>query len=232
MGMQLIIALDFACQSTAWRLVDKLDPALCAVKVGSELFTRFGPVFVTTLVNKGFHVFLDLKFHDIPNTVAQGCRAAADLGVWMLTVHASGGLAMMESAQEALVSFGSNKPLLMAVTVLTSMQEVVLPSIGITKFLHQQVQDLAMLAKQAALDGVVCAAGDVPLIKSVCGANFLAVTPGIRLSGDPIHDQSRVFTPREALNAGSDYLVVGRSITQARDPVKVVAGILSSMESL
>ena len=229
MSPRLIIALDFETQTEAFALVDQLDPALCTLKIGSELFTRLGPDFVRALVNRQFKVFLDLKFHDIPNTVARACKGAAELGVWMLNVHASGGLPMMEAAREALVSFGASRPLLIAVTVLTSMSSDDLAASGLLVPLEQRVAFLAELACSAGLDGVVCSALEVPSIKALCGQGFLTVTPGIRLADDKHDDQSRVITPERAIKAGSDYLVVGRPITRSDNPSAVVRNFLSMM---
>lgn len=225
----LIVALDFDNQQVAMQLIEKLDPNLCALKVGSEMFTRFGPNFVWELVDKQFRVFLDLKFHDIPNTVAQACKAAADLGVWMLNVHASGGFAMMQAARQALSSYGETRPLLIAVTVLTSMSQTDLIQMGIVGDLHVRVSQLAQLAQDVGLDGVVCSAQEVGRIKSICGPQFLTVTPGIRLATDQVDDQVRVCTPDEALKAGSDFLVVGRPITKAPDPAKALQDFLILM---
>jgi orotidine-5'-phosphate decarboxylase len=222
---QLIIALDFDNVKDVFTLVDKLCPKQCSLKVGSELFTLFGASLVKQLIAKDFCVFLDLKFHDIPNTVANACKAAADLGVWMMNVHASGGFKMMQAASKALEPYGVNKPLLLAVTVLTSMSEEELPSIGIQAPLIKQVQQLALLAKSAGLDGVVCSAFEVKEIKAVCGEAFIALTPGIRLASSQHNDQQRIMTPKEALLQGSDYLVMGRPITQADNPAGVLAEI-------
>lgn len=230
MNSRLIVALDFDNQLVAMELIDQLDPTLCALKVGSEMFTRFGPNFVWQLVDKQFRVFLDLKFHDIPNTVAQACKAAADLGVWMLNVHASGGIAMMQAARQALASYGDSRPLLIAVTVLTSMNQTDLTQIGVTGDLHDRVKQLARLARDADLDGVVSSALEVGLIKSMCGSDFLTVTPGIRLATDKVDDQVRICTPEQALKAGSDFLVVGRPITRALDPAKAVQDFLTLMK--
>ena len=225
--MKLIVALDFDDQYQALTLVEQLDPTQCALKIGSEMFTLFGANWVKTLIARKFKIFLDLKFHDIPNTVKRACAASADLGVWMLNVHALGGQAMMQAAREALEPFGANKPLLIAVTVLTSMNERSLSSIGVSATsLEQQVGRLAKLAYDSGLDGVVSSALEVPLVKSICGTEFLTVTPGIRLPGEKQHDQSRIITPKDALKAGSDYLVIGRPITQAGSPATVVSEIL------
>ena len=216
--MHLIIALDFHNESTALALVDQLDPNQCALKIGSEMFTLLGAPFVRALLTRGFKVFLDLKFHDIPNTVSRACVAAAELGVWMLTIHASGGLKMMQAARDAIEPYGDTRPLVVAVTVLTSMSEAELLTLGIQAPLQSHVTLLAGLAHEARLDGVVCSALDTVQIKGLFGERFLVVTPGIRRPGDAMGDQTRIVTPAFALNAGSDYLVVGRSITRAANP--------------
>lgn len=227
----LIIALDLESKKDAFALVNQIDPQNCALKVGSQMFTRYGPSFVEALSRLGFKIFLDLKFHDIPNTVAKACQACAALNVWMLTLHASGGLAMMRAAKKALATF-PKPPLLMAVTVLTSMQATDLSSIGLSEDLDAQVSRLAALAYEAELDGVVCSAFEVPLIKTLTKTKpFLTLTPGIRLASETAHDQVRVVSPTEALRLGSDYIVVGRSITTAKDPAAVVAEILKETAS-
>ncbi len=222
MQSKLIVALDYDNQLEAQNLIDQLNPCQCALKVGSEMFTRLGPVFVKALVARGFKVFLDLKFHDIPNTVAKACVAAADLGVWMVNVHASGGIAMMQAARNALDTYGADRPLLIAVTVLTSMTEQELNPIGVTKSLQEHVGQLASLAQLANLDGIVSSALEVPMIKAICGEKFLAVTPGIRMLDDNSHDQSRIVTPEMAFKAGSDYIVVGRPITRSKSPAEAI----------
>ena len=229
MTIKLIVALDYDKSSEAMALVEQLDPSRCALKVGNEMFTLFGANFVRTLVARQFNVFLDLKFHDIPNTVACACKASADLGIWMLNVHATGGLSMMRAARDALVSYGSTRPLLIAVTVLTSMSSTDLQATGVHEPLEQRVCDLAGLAQEAGLDGVVSSALEVPAIKAACGSGFLTVTPGIRLTHDTHDDQVRVITPERAIKAGSDYLVVGRPITRSNHPEQVVRDILLSM---
>lgn len=213
---KIIVALDYADEKSAWELVQKLDPALCRLKVGKELFTAAGPQFVEKLTKSEYGVFLDLKFHDIPNTVAKACSAASNLGVWMLNVHASGGLEMMQAAQQA-VNQSTSKPLLIAVTVLTSMNQEALGKIGIQTDLTTHVLNLATLTKQAGLDGVVCSALETPLLRKKIGLDFCLVTPGIRPANASQDDQSRVVTPADALNMGSSYLVIGRPITQAQD---------------
>ncbi|MCX7116806.1 MAG: orotidine-5'-phosphate decarboxylase [Legionellales bacterium] len=230
MNTKLIISLDFDDLSHAKSLVDQLDPTQCALKIGSEMFTRFGVDWVRILKSIGFKIFLDLKFHDIPNTVFAACRAAADLGVWMMNVHASGGLPMMDAAREALLPYGSDRPLLIAVTVLTSISEQNHNAMKLQSSLAQRVMDLAGLAKEASLDGVVSAVDEVAQIKSAFGVDFLTITPGIRRASDAPDDQSRVATPEAAVRAGSDFLVVGRPITRAKNPQIVVEEILQSIK--
>lgn len=232
MSVQLIVALDFNCKQSALNLVEQLDPKQCALKVGSELFTLFGVELVKQLVNKQFKVFLDLKFHDIPNTVANACKAAADLGVWMVNVHASGGIRMMQAAKDAIDSYGADKPILIAVTVLTSFNETDLNSIGICQPVSEHVNKLAFLTKEAGLDGVVSSAYEAKSIKNLCGSEFITVTPGIRLADDLKNDQTRIMTPQEAINSGSDYLVIGRPITQSIYPMKVITQILKNIHSI
>ncbi|MCR9191540.1 MAG: orotidine-5'-phosphate decarboxylase [Gammaproteobacteria bacterium] len=223
---KLIIALDFDDPAAALSLAEQLEPKNCALKIGSELFTRAGPGIVHDVVTQGFRVFLDLKFHDIPNTVAQACKSAADLGVWMLTVHASGGPAMLQAAREAVETYGAaERPKIVAVTVLTSMAETTLPTVGVSGSLQDQVARLAAMTEEAGLDGVVSSAQEASFLRQQFGAGFLLVTPGIRLPGDATDDQSRVFSVQDALDAGSDYLVMGRSITRAEDPLAVVQKI-------
>ena len=215
---RIIVALDYAEAKPALELVAKLDPVLCRVKVGKELFTAEGPRLVEALVQKGFGVFLDLKFHDIPNTTAKACEAAARLGVWMVNVHASGGRAMMETAREALEKSAS-RPLLIAVTILTSMDEATLTEIGMNGGVLSSVTRLASLAQQSGLDGVVCSAQEAPQLRQTLGPDFKLVTPGIRPVDASLDDQSRVVTPAQAIANGSSYLVIGRPITKAPDPL-------------
>ncbi|WP_372964019.1 orotidine-5'-phosphate decarboxylase [Marinobacter sp.] len=229
---QIIVALDFPSQDPALALVDKLDPAKCRLKVGKELFTRSGPELVKLLQGRGFDVFLDLKFHDIPNTTSAAVAAAADLGVWMVNVHASGGEKMMVACRDRLEQFGADKPLLIAVTVLTSMSNDDLLGIGITDSAEVHVSRLARLTKNCGLDGVVCSAQEAPRLKSEQGSEFKLITPGIRpLSGDK-GDQQRIMTPTDALKAGSDYLVIGRPITQAIDPLAALDAIHAEVISV
>ncbi len=216
---KIIVALDYSNAEQALSFVNKVSPELCKLKVGKELFTTAGPQFVEELVAKGFDVFLDLKFHDIPNTVMKACHAAAELGVWMVNVHALGGHAMMQAAKDG-VNHSSTK--LIAVTILTSMGQEDLNQIGIQTEISQQVVKLAQLAKQSGLDGVVCSAKEVSLLRQNLSNDFLLVTPGIRPAGSAIGDQKRVMTPNEAINAGSSYLVIGRPITQSGSPVKTL----------
>jgi len=227
---KIIVALDFADESSAMKLVDRIDPQLCRLKIGKELFTRCGPDLVKGLVASGYDVFLDLKYHDIPNTVANACKAAADLGVWMLNVHALGGPAMLAAAREALSDQGS--PLLIAVTVLTSSSAEDLKAVGIDQAPAQMVERLALLAKQQGMDGVVCSAQEAPALKSLLGMEFLLVTPGIRLPTDDKDDQKRIVTPADAVRQGSDFLVIGRPITQADDPVQKLLTINSEISRL
>ncbi len=229
MSSRLIVALDFPDQEAALGFVVNagLSPDICKLKVGFELFVAAGPALVKTLVAQGYDVFLDLKFHDIPNTVAGACRSAAELGVWMINVHASGGDKMMLAARAALQGY-ANPPKLIAVTVLTSMDQVQLAKTGVTvEEPQQQVKHLAELTAAAGLDGVVCSAQEAVMLKQQLGADFLLVTPGIRPEGSAQGDQSRVMTPEQAAAAGIDYIVVGRPVTQAENPLAVIEQINS-----
>lgn len=225
----IIVALDFAKQQDALNFVSQLDPKLCRLKVGKEMFTHFGPEFVKQLQQRQFDVFLDLKFHDIPNTVAKAVTAAADLGVWMVNVHASGGSRMMVAAKQALEQFSTQAPKLIAVTVLTSMEQADLLELGITLSPAEQVLKLATLTAQAGLDGVVCSAQEAHLLKQQFGPNFQLVTPGIRPGNSQADDQRRVMTPAAAVKAGVDYLVIGRPITQATDPLLALKTIVAEI---
>ena len=228
---KIIVALDYDKKSKAFELVDQLDPNLAALKVGKEMFTLFGPKLVKKLVKRDFKVFLDLKFHDIPNTVAKACQAAAELGVWMTNVHASGGTKMMSMAKEALDEYGSDKPMLIAVTMLTSMDQDNYLKLGYTKPLSEQVTHLASLTQESGLDGVVCSAWEAQALKSQFGHNFKLVTPGIRPTGSDAGDQSRIMTPVKAVKAGSDFLVIGRPITKSENPLKTLCEISESLVS-
>jgi len=213
---KVIVALDFPDEASTMQLVDRINPELCRLKIGKELFTRCGPDLVKKIVNSGYDVFLDLKYHDIPNTVANACRAAADLGVWMLNVHALGGPAMLAAARNALSD--SDSPLLIAVTILTSSSDDDLKAVGINQSTKDMVKRLALLSKDHGLDGVVCSAQEASDLKSALGQDFILVTPGIRLPADDAGDQKRIVSPTDAVRQGSDYLVIGRPITQADDP--------------
>ncbi|WP_435237071.1 orotidine-5'-phosphate decarboxylase [Psychromonas sp. PT13] len=226
---KVIIALDYADKQQALDFIAQLDPLTCRLKIGKEMFTRFGPEFVKQVVAKNFDVFLDLKFHDIPNTVAQAVKAAADLGVWMVNVHASGGRRMMEAAKQILEPYGENAPILIAVTVLTSMEQSDLNELGITITPAEQVNKLALLTKSSGLDGVVCSSHETTELKHLLGADFKLITPGIRPAGTDAGDQRRIKTPKQAVDSGSDYLVIGRPITKAADPVQVLTEINASL---
>jgi orotidine-5'-phosphate decarboxylase len=224
MNSRVIVALDYADAKSATALVDRLEPSACKLKVGKELFIAAGPALVVEMAQRGFDVFLDLKFHDIPNTVAQACRASARLGVWMMNVHALGGRAMLDAAREAIDS-AEHKPKLLAVTVLTSLAEPELREVGIDASPLIEVMKLAVLARDCGLDGVVCSAQEAATIRDRLGSGFLRVTPGIRLPEEAAGDQKRVMTPRDAIESGASYLVVGRSVTRAADPLSVLTRI-------
>lgn len=229
---RIIIALDYAAAEPAMLLARQLDPQQCRLKVGKELFTTAGPDLVRQLVGMGFGVFLDLKYHDIPNTVANACRAAAALGVWMVNVHASGGETMLRAAREAIdasAASGGSKPLLIAVTVLTSMTRADLAGIGLDLEPRAQALHLARLAAACGLDGVVCSALEATEIKVACGEDFRCVTPGIRPAGSDIGDQKRIMTPAQAIANGADALVIGRPITAAEDPAAALAAIIGEI---
>lgn len=227
----LIIALDFTQKNQALSLADKLDSSQCRLKIGKEMFTRFGPELVRELQQKGFDIFLDLKFHDIPNTVAKACIAAADLGVWMLNVHASGGRKMMEAAKGSLEDYGKDAPLLIAVTVLTSMSENDMRETAIDCSIEERVITLAKLTEDSGLAGIVCSALEAPALRKVVNHKFLLITPGIRPLGSAAADQHRIMTPIDAISAGADYLVIGRPVTQSGDPLKMMCEIADSMGS-
>ncbi|MBU2952656.1 orotidine-5'-phosphate decarboxylase [Marinobacter sp. F3R08] len=229
---KIIVALDFPSRNPAMEMVGRLDPAKCRLKVGKELFTRSGPQLVEEFQKRGFDVFLDLKFHDIPNTTSAAVAAAADLGVWMVNVHASGGEKMMTACRERLEAFGSSRPLLIAVTVLTSMNADDLAGIGIASSPEAHVSRLATLTRNCGLDGVVCSAQEASKLKAEQGADFKLVTPGIRPLTADKGDQQRIMTPTEALKAGSDYLVIGRPITQAPDPLAALEAIHAEVAGL
>lgn len=220
-GSKIIVACDYPDAASALALASRLDPTLCRLKVGKELFTAAGPQVIEVLMRRGFEVFLDLKFHDIPNTVAQACKAAASLGVWMVNVHALGGRKMMEAARDAVVHT-THAPKLVAVTVLTSMTREDLLEIGVSASPAEMVLRLAQLAHDSGLDGVVCSAQEAPALRQCCGGDFCLVTPGIRPADAAADDQSRIMTPRAALENGASYLVIGRPITRADDPLRAL----------
>jgi len=225
MTSPVIIALDYSSEKEVLEFVSKVQPGSCRLKVGKELFVHAGPALVKKLITMGFDVFLDLKFHDIPNTVAKACLAAADMGVWMMNVHASGGRRMMETASAALANHGTDRPLLIAVTVLTSMAQQDLAEVGIDTAPENQVLRLAKLTADAGLDGVVCSALEVQTLSAAMSSGFIFVTPGIRPAGSSNDDQRRIMTPEQAMKAGSDYLVIGRPITQSDSPMDVLETI-------
>ena len=221
----VIVALDFADEKSTLEFVRRLSPDLCRLKIGKELFTATGRSLAEKLIHQGFELFLDLKYHDIPNTVAQACKAATEMGVWMVDMHASGGRRMMEAAAEAVANY-QNKPLLIGVTVLTSMTQQDLAETGVAAPVEEQVLRLAELAQSSGLDGVVCSALEAAPLRCEVGRNFVLVTPGIRLNTSANNDdQRRIMTPADALAAGSTYLVMGRPVTQAADPVAVLREI-------
>jgi len=230
---KVLVALDFANPMHALALADRLDPQACGIKVGKELFVLAGPEPVRWMVERGFRVFLDLKFHDIPNTVAQACAAATRLGVWMMNVHAAGGAAMLAAAREAVATTAASenrpRPLLIAVTVLTSLADADLRAVGIEGTPAGAAERLARLAAAAGLDGAVCSAQEAPVLRAACGRDFKLVTPGIRPAGSAKDDQTRIVTPAAAVAAGADYLVIGRPITQAPDPLAALAAINASL---
>lgn len=228
-GPRVIVALDYPAAAAALAMAQRLDPRQCRLKIGKELFVAGGPDTVRCLVERGFDVFLDLKFHDIPNTVAAAVRAAAGLGVWMLNVHASGGRRMLRAAQTALADLPGCRPLLIAVTVLTSMDEADLGETGVLGSVDEQVVRLSALALDCGLDGVVCSSREASALRARFGPRAVLVTPGIRPAGSPPDDQRRTMTPAEAIASGADYLVVGRPVTGAPDPLAALAAIDSDI---
>lgn len=228
---KIIVALDYANAADAINMVEQLDPKLCRVKVGKELFTRTGPSFVEQLVKRDFQVFLDLKFHDIPNTVAGACAAAADLGVWMVNVHASGGRRMMEVARERLEKC-SNRPYLIAVTILTSLSQSEIEEVGYSGETAKNVLALAELTHESGLDGVVCSPLEAGLVRNEIADDFLLITPGVRPRTAKKDDQTRVMTPADALQAGSNYLVIGRPITAAVEPLEALREIQAEIDAV
>ena len=226
---RIIVALDFSHTDAALGLVNRLDPARCRLKIGHELFAAGGPELVHQLVQRGFAVFLDLNFHDIPNTVAGACRVAATLGVWMVNLHVLGGRRMMAQAREALEAF-QPRPLLVGVTVLTSHGAEDLAPLGLKIPIEELVLNYAALAHECGLDGVVCSADELPRLRKSRGEDFVLVTPGIRPEGAEAADQRRVATPRRAIEQGADYLVIGRPVTRASDPPVALAAIEDEIE--
>lgn len=226
--MSIIVALDAKSQYDALTIAEQLDPALCRVKVGKELFTHEGPSVVKALHDKGFEVFLDLKFHDIPNTTAQAVCAAADLGVWMVNVHASGGRKMMETCVQRLKA-GNYSTQLIAVTVLTSMGHEDLKDLGLDIEPFEQVKRLAKLTQESGLDGVVCSAQEAKMLRETLGQDFALVTPGIRPVGSNADDQKRIVTPKQAMLDGATHLVIGRPITQSENPNQTLRDILATL---
>ncbi|HEY1846085.1 MAG TPA: orotidine-5'-phosphate decarboxylase [Buttiauxella sp.] len=226
----IVVALDYDNRDSALAFIDRIDPRDCRLKVGKEMFTLFGPQFVSELQQRGFDVFLDLKFHDIPNTTARAVAAAADLGVWMVNVHASGGARMMSAARDALIPFGKDAPLLIAVTVLTSMEAGDLADLGIHASPADYAERLARLTQSCGLDGVVCSAHEAVRFKNELGQAFKLVTPGIRPAGSDAGDQRRIMTPVEAQTAGVDYMVIGRPITQSANPAQTLRDIRASLQ--
>lgn len=225
----VVVALDYSNRDKALAFVDRIDPRDCRLKVGKEMFTLFGPQLVRDLQQRGFDIFLDLKFHDIPNTTAHAVAAAAELGVWMVNVHASGGARMMTAAREALVPFGQDAPLLIAVTVLTSMEASDLADLGVTLSPADYAERLARLTQNCGLDGVVCSAQEAVRFKQALGQSFKLVTPGIRPEGSEAGDQRRIMTPEQAQSAGVDYMVIGRPVTQSADPAQTLKMINASL---
>ena len=226
---RVIVALDFDDADKAMALVDQLDPGACKLKVGKEMFTLFGPEFVKSLIAKGFDIFLDLKFHDIPNTVAKACKAAAEMGVWMVNVHASGGKEMMMAAKQAIAESAHPQTKLIAVTVLTSMDQAQLNDVVPEVSPAEQVNKLAQLTADSGLDGVVCSAKEAVMLRETHNDEFLLVTPGIRPAGADVGDQKRVMTPVDAIDAGVSYLVMGRPITQAENPLAALQSVNQSL---
>lgn len=225
-GPRIIVALDHGTDQEILEFASRLDPELCRVKIGSILYTHYGPSLVEKLIQLKFSVFLDLKFHDIPQTVAGACRSAAELGVWMVNVHVSGGKEMMMAARSAVSALPESKrPLLIGVTVLTSLNESDLSSLGCRDNIQDQVMRLAQLAYQSGLDGVVCSAQEAAFLRKILPREFILVTPGIRLPEDDSGDQKRIMTPHAAILAGADYLVIGRSVTQSSNPSRLLKQI-------
>lgn len=226
---KIIIALDFSDKKSAMKLIDLLNPSIYFLKIGKEMFTILGCKFIQELHRLGFSIFLDLKFHDIPNTVFNATKAAADLGIWMLSVHASGGKKMMISAKKALKSF-KKPPLLIAITALTSLKEEDLKEIGVKMSLTEYILTLSKLSNDCGLDGIVCPGEEAKKIKFLFGNKYKIITPGIRFSKDLLYDQNNIITPKKAKEYKIDYIVVGRSITKSKNPIKKLDLIIKSMQ--
>lgn len=227
----IIIALDYANLKNTLSFVDQIDPHKCRLKIGKKMFTLFGPSLVKCLQQRGFEIFLDLKFHDIPYTTAHAVAAAAELGVWMVNIHAMGGSRMLNAASEALIPFGKDAPLLIAVTILTSMNLIDLKELGIKYHsLNELAEKLAILTYNCGINGVVCSAHEASNFKQIINSNFILVTPGIRLIGSILDDQRRIMTPKQAKQVGVDYMVIGRPITQSSTPIMVLNSILQSLQ--
>lgn len=230
-GSRVIVALDYSQSTQALALVQQLSPQLCRLKIGKELFARGGPELVSRLVGQGFDIFLDLKFHDIPITVAKACAAATDLGIWMINVHCLGGRKMLDAAREAVAKTGTNA-ILLGVTILTSMDRDDLEEVGLLGDPTAHVLRLARLAKSCGLDGVVCSAQETSLLRLPLGQEFCLVTPGIRPLGTAVGDQKRIMTPSQAIRHGADYLVIGRPITAADDPMRALLTITEEIAAI
>ena len=230
LGPRIIIALDYPNEAAAWQLIDQLDAKMCRLKIGKEMFTRLGPDFVRKVIDKGFDVFLDLKYHDIPNTVAAACEAGADLGVWMMNVHAAGGRKMMETAANRLAAL-SARPMLIAVTILTSLSAEEVAEIGYPGSPQDNVSRFSALTESSGLDGVVCSPLEASVLRGERSADFKLVTPGVRPATASMDDQTRVMTPGDAMHAGSDFLVVGRPITAAENPLEALIAINAEVNS-
>ena len=226
---KVIVALDFNNSDQALYLANRLDPLQCNLKVGSQLFTSLGPDIIYELRKLGFNIFLDLKFHDIPNTVLSAVEAAIDMEIWMLNVHASGGLEMMKSASQATLNSDSKKrPIIIAVTMLTSLNQEIASQLGVHD-INSQTLKLAKLAKESSLDGVVCSPQEISNIKEELGKDFIVVTPGIRLTKSITDDQKRIASPKEAISLGADFIVIGRPITQSKDPYQSLQDVINQI---
>lgn len=232
MTSPIIVALDYHDIYQVLKFSDMVSPQQCRLKIGTEIFTYAGPSIIRSLHERGFDIFLDLKFHDIPHTITKTVTVAAELGVWMIDLHVSNGKRVMQSARHALVPFGTSAPLLIGITVLTSMCDKDLHDLGISDNVLVHTLRLAQLAKQCKLNGIVCSALEARQIRIHCGPKFIIITPGIRPLNSKIDDQMRVMTPIQAQKTGIDYMVIGRPITQANDPALALASILSELDKV